>query len=135
MIRAGLPSLDGFTALTAVGGGLALATGREGNRFPTELRRGTPFRSSVVPGLILAGVVGGRAAAATITTLRRPCLGAQVSMLSGAMLMGWIVAEVLILRAPMARSWAEPAYCGLWLLMAGLGFLGSRGATPQRPFG
>ncbi len=51
MIRAGLLSLDGFTALTAVGGGLALATGLEGNRFPAELLRGTPFRSYVVPGL------------------------------------------------------------------------------------
>ncbi len=64
-IHGALVGLSGFTALTAIGGGLALATGAEGGRFPIELLRETPFSSYVAPGLILAGVVGGTAALAT----------------------------------------------------------------------
>jgi hypothetical protein len=45
--------------VTAVGGGTALATGLESDRFPAEMLRGTQFGSYVIPGLILAGVVGG----------------------------------------------------------------------------
>jgi hypothetical protein len=138
VIRAALLGLDGFTALTAVGGGLALATGLEGNRFPRDLLRGTPFRSYVVPGLILAGVVGGSAAVAAAATLRDPRPGAWASALAGAVLMGWIAAEVLIVRAPEARSWVEAAYFATGLLMAGLGVAsgraGERLPPPARPW-
>jgi hypothetical protein len=51
--------VDVFVALTALGGGIALATGLEADRFPLDWLRGTPFRNYVIPGLILAGVVGG----------------------------------------------------------------------------
>jgi hypothetical protein len=37
----------------------AWATGLESGRFPAEVLRGTQFGSYVIPGLILAGVVGG----------------------------------------------------------------------------
>ena len=53
--------VDAFTAATAVGGGTAWATGLETGRFPAEMLRGTQFGSYVIPGLILAGVVGGSA--------------------------------------------------------------------------
>jgi hypothetical protein len=53
--RAALVGLDGSRAVTAVGGGLALATGLGGGRFPARLLRGPPVRSDAVPGLFLAG--------------------------------------------------------------------------------
>jgi hypothetical protein len=56
-VRSALVSLDGFAALTAGGGGIALITGLEGDQFPAELLRGTPFQSNVVPGPILGAVV------------------------------------------------------------------------------
>ena len=51
--------VDAFTAVMAVGGGTAWATGLESDRFPAERLRGTQFGSYVIPALILAGVVGG----------------------------------------------------------------------------
>jgi hypothetical protein len=51
--------VDAFTAVTAVGGGTAWATGLESDRFPAEMLRGTQFGRYVIPGLILAEVVGG----------------------------------------------------------------------------
>ena len=50
--------LAGFVALTAIGGGIALAAGLEGERFPAEWLEGSPFEDYRVPGLILAGVGG-----------------------------------------------------------------------------
>lgn len=67
-----LVALNGFTALTAVWGGIALMTGAKGERFPARLLEGTPFDSYTIPGLILAGVVGGTATVATATTLHNP---------------------------------------------------------------
>jgi len=46
-----------FVAFTAIGGGVTLATGMD--KFPAEWLTGTPFRSYLIPGLILAVVVGG----------------------------------------------------------------------------
>jgi hypothetical protein len=77
VLRGALIVLNGSTALTAAGGGLALATGMEGTRFPVELLSGTPFASYLVPGLILAIVVGGSAAVATGAAVRSQRLGAR----------------------------------------------------------
>ena len=123
VIRAVLVALEAFTAVTATTGGIALATGLEGDRFPVEVLRGTPFRSRVVSGLILAGPVGGSATVATVAGMRRHRLVAQASVLAGIVLMGWILVDVLIVRSSVARSWAEAGYCGIGLLMSTLGLL------------
>ena len=84
-----------FVALTAVGGGITVATGID--KFPADWLAGTPFSSYLIPGLILTVVVGGSAAVAAVATLRRPDAGALTSVLAGAILLGWLVGERLIL--------------------------------------
>jgi hypothetical protein len=121
-----LLGLDGFTALTALGGSIALVTGLERKRFPVEWLRGTPFRNYTGPGVVLAGVVGAPAAVACACLLCRPRLGMRVSIVAGSLLMGWVVGEVLMLRAPESRSWLEPGYFGVGLLMAVFGMFGLR---------
>jgi hypothetical protein len=56
-VRVVLIIVDAVVAVTAVGGGIVLAAGLEGGRFPARWLKGTPFSSYLVPGLILA-VVG-----------------------------------------------------------------------------
>jgi len=70
-----------LVALTAIGGGVTLAIGMD--KFPAAWLIGTPFRSYLIPGLILAVVVGGSAAAAVVATLCGPDAGALASMLTG----------------------------------------------------
>jgi hypothetical protein len=106
----------GFVALTAVGGGLALATRAEAERFPNGLLVGTPFRSYLIPGLILTFVVGGSAVVALVGLARRLPFGARVSVAAGGILMGWIIGEVLLLP-PSARSWLEAFYFALGLIV------------------
>jgi hypothetical protein len=107
-----------FVALTAIIGGITQAMGVD--KFPAEWLVGTPFRSYLIPGLILTVVVGGSAAVATIAALRRPAAGAVASMLAGAILLGWLAGECLILPTvafPTQFSWLEAIYIALGLMM------------------
>jgi hypothetical protein len=125
--RIALLAVDAFVAVTAIAGGLALATGLEGDRFPLALLERTPFTSYVLPGLILMVAVGGSATIAVAALLRGLDSGAPASIVASAILMGWIVGEVLLLNQP---SWFEAFYFTLGLTMAGLGLAGNR--TPAR---
>jgi hypothetical protein len=121
IIRILLSLLTGFVALTAIGGGVALLVGVEGNRFPLEWLRGTPFGTYTVPALILAGVVGGSALVACITLFTRPSFGWRAALVSGILMMGFIAVEVLILQQePPGPTLIEWFYFGLGLVIAAL---------------
>lgn len=99
-VRITLFIVDLFVALTAIGGGIATATGLERNNFPTEWLKDTPFKDFLIPGFLLAVIVGGSSAVAAFATVRGSDVGAAVSALAGALLVGWIIGEVLILNQP-----------------------------------
>jgi hypothetical protein len=120
-LRVALAVVDGFVALTAIGGGLALVLGLEADRFGPEGLEGTPFRSYLVPGLLLSLAVGGSAAVATAATIVG-WHGGLLSALAGVVLVGWIVGEVAMLNQP-APTRTEGVY-----LVAGLLLLALAGA-------
>jgi hypothetical protein len=121
-VRIALCTVDALVAVTAIAGGLALVAGGEGARFPAAWLRGTPFSSYVAPGLILAVAVGGSAARASAATLRRPRIGGPASVLAGAVLLGWIAGEVVLLKqTPPGPTLSEAVYFAAGLLMVGLG--------------
>lgn len=122
VVRALPVTLDAFTAVSAVAGGVALAAGLEGDRFPLELLRSTPFRSYVVPGVILAVIVGGSAGIAASTGLGNQRVFPATSMLGGIVLLGWIVGGILMLPLEM-QSLMEVGYLAVGLLIAGVGLL------------
>lgn len=92
--RVGLIALTGFGALSAVAGGVGLLGG--GLDFPKEWLEGSPFGSYVGPGVILGAVVGGSQLAALVATLRHHERAMEATALAGAIMMGWIAGEVLI---------------------------------------
>jgi hypothetical protein len=77
LYRAGLLTLQAFVGATALGGGVTLIVGALNPRVSTVLTppvtylSDTPFSSYLVPGLLLAGIVGGTHVAALVLTLRR----------------------------------------------------------------
>jgi hypothetical protein len=120
--RVALVGLDGFAALTAICGGIALAAGVEAARFPAGWLAGTPFSSYLLPGLILAAVVGGSAAVATIEAMRSSRAGGRASMTAGVLLLGWIVGEVVILTDDAeVISVIELVFLAVGLAMTALG--------------
>ena len=109
---------DVFVALTAVFGGITVAAGVD--KFPAGWLAGTVFSSYLVPGLILAVVVGGSASVAAVATSRSREAGALSSMLAGAILLGWLVGERLILPPaafPPQFWWLEAIYVAAGLMM------------------
>jgi hypothetical protein len=107
----GAPRLHGveslveiFVGLTAISGGLALAFDPDGSStgLTTSLLQGSGFSSYLVPGLLLAFVVGGLNVAAATLTIRRSPAASIVSLAAGAALLLFISAEVLLthVRSP-----------------------------------
>jgi hypothetical protein len=122
--RIALILLDGFVALTAVGGGLVMVAGVD--RFPPEWLEGSPFADYLVPGLILTlvGVVAGWACLAAWRRLER---AAEASAVAGAVLVGWIAGEIVILQRHSAeqdpRSPTEAIYLVIGVLITAVGLL------------
>jgi hypothetical protein len=92
--RIALVTLDGFLAVSAVGGGLALLMGSI--QFPLAWLAGSPFGNYIIPGLALLILVGGGALVATAALLWRPALGVMLSALAGLVVLVFLVVEVLV---------------------------------------
>jgi hypothetical protein len=122
-VRALVIILDLFVAITAIGGGIALLAGLEGSRFPTAVLRRTPFDSFLWPGLILAVVVGGSAAVATVATWRNDAAGGIASAVAGALLAGFIAVEVAVLEDEPGWARTEIVYFVTGLAMIALGLV------------
>jgi hypothetical protein len=120
-VRVVLIIVDAVVAVTAVGGGIVLAAGLEGERFPARWLKGTPFSSYLVPGLILAVVVGGSAAVAAALMFTASGVGAWVSALAGVILLGQIAGEIRLLKQ--AITGVEVAYFAAGLVMVALGLM------------
>ena len=116
-------ALDAFVAVTAIGGGIVLAAGLEGERFPSEWLRRTPFDSYLVPGLILAGAVGGSAALAAAAILSDGTAGALASLAAAAILAGYVAVETSILDQPQTWTPTEAFYLAVAAAIAALALL------------
>src|SRR5437763_1779022 len=92
--RIGIVVIALFIAVSAAGGAIGLVGG--GLQFPPEWLDGSPFRSYVVPGLILGLVVGGSALFAGILAVRGQPLAVPAAVVAGVIQVGWIVGEVLL---------------------------------------
>lgn len=112
--------LTGFMALTAISGGAAMLTGLD--RFPLEWLQGTPFKTYTIPAWLLIFVGGGSLVATfAVFTLGKP--GFLAVMVAGALMVGFIVCEVLLLNQPEPRPTPiEIVYLGIGVVTFGLGW-------------
>lgn len=93
-------ALLAFTALTAVPSGVALMLRAHGSELaPISLLEGTGFTSFLIPGLLLAIVVGGSSTAAVWLTRARSEYATDATLLAGGVLTFFIVCERALLRA------------------------------------
>lgn len=124
-IRFALFVLDLSAAVSTVIGGIAVAVNVDS--FPREWLAGSPFSDYLLPGAILAVVVGGTAVFAAVTTARDPWVGAPASVVAGLVLVGWITGELLVLNQNSAstspRSPVEALYFVVGLAMAVVGLI------------
>jgi hypothetical protein len=128
--------ITGFIALTAIGGGIALLSGAEGSRFPLEWLQGTPFKDYTIPALLLTIAVGGSSLIACVTMLRNLKNSVVLSLVAGSIMVGFIVAEVLILKQiPPGPTSIEKMYFVLGfatIILAGFLWLKEKGLFQKR---
>ena len=74
---------------------------------PTVLLRHTPFDSFVVPGIFLGTVIGGSALIGATALLAHWRRALFTSAAAGAIMIGWIVAETLLIEG---FSWLQCLY-------------------------
>jgi hypothetical protein len=113
--------LAGFVGVTAVLGGVELVTGYP-VRQPVEWLAGTPFDSFVVPGFLLAVIVGGSAVVAFLAAIRSDPRWPWAAIVAGGVLCGWIVAEMVMLDQPTTPTVAEVAYLAIGACLLVLGW-------------
>ena len=104
-----LAALTLFGALSAFTGAV-LAIAANGAGVPLEYLANSPFRSYVVPGVILGVVVGGTQIAAATALLRKQRRALLLSAIAGFGMIIWIFAELAIIRQ---YSWLQSAYFAL----------------------
>ncbi|HUJ59023.1 MAG TPA: flavodoxin domain-containing protein [Kofleriaceae bacterium] len=110
------------TGASALAGGLALIAGPDGRyvRTPVSLLRHAPFGSFLVPGVMLFVIVGLANLMAGIMVRRRHPWATEAAFGAGLVLWGWIVSEMLMLRAGQLH---ELIYLAVSLAIMGLALL------------
>ncbi|HAN19798.1 MAG: hypothetical protein A2X13_12510 [Bacteroidetes bacterium GWC2_33_15] len=122
ILRIILIGFEFFVALTAIGGGIAILTGKD--KFPLEWLEGSLFSTYTIPALLLLIIVGGSALGAAISLLANHIYSQFISLLSGLFLLGYIVIEVIILKQiPPGPTPIEIFYLVLGILITGLALL------------
>ena len=127
----GLGIFQTLIGLSAVAGGLGLTLDPSGESLgmPLEMLQRSPFVTFLIPGLFLLLVNGiGTLIGATLSFRRHPLAGALAALL-GAIMMAWIVLQVMWIGY---GSWLQALYVVVGLVELGLGLLlrqRIRGAT------
>lgn len=92
--------LLGFTAVTAVVSGILMVTEPSGSLFKmdTALLKHSPFDDFLVPGLVLAVIVGGMNAVAFIVVITNKSYHVLLCILAALMTGGWILIQMIMIR-------------------------------------
>lgn len=112
LVRYTMGVLLSFAALNAFGGGYYGMAGAEG--VPVEWLEGSPFRSYLIPGLILFVVVGGAFLTAAIMAFARSRHARNAAFLAVAVVFVWLAVQVSIIGYV---SWMQPVTATVALLI------------------
>lgn len=104
-----LTALLAFVGLTAGVCGIQMIIFPDGSGLdlPVSLLGPTPFNSFVIPGLILAFVVGGSSMAALFFRLAHKSRWYFWTISAGMILCGWIIGQMLLVQA---ANWLHFVY-------------------------
>jgi hypothetical protein len=118
-----------FSALSAVGGGAGMVVA-DGLSMPKSLLADSPFATFLLPGLILAVVVGGSQTFASVLLLQHRPSAFVWSAVAGFGMVIWIIVEIGVIHV---LGWAQLVYVvsGLLQLVLVFSLLGIVGWLPR----
>lgn len=83
-----------LAAGSALSGGIAVLLGAI--ELPLEWLEESVFSDYTVPAVVLAVIVGGSQLIAAAALIRREARGLEAAFAAGVIMIGWIIAEILI---------------------------------------
>jgi hypothetical protein len=95
--KIGLLIVEGFVGLMAVPCGILLIFDKLG--MSRDALESSPFNTFLVPGLVLTFVVGGSLLCAAYAEWRHRPIAPFASLVSGGILLGWIVVEAVMVSS------------------------------------
>jgi len=105
-----------FIAITSTISGVLLVSDPGGSimNLPLTLLNGTPFKNYLIPGIILTAIVGGVNLVAVVYNIQKSSNRYNWAMAGGMMICGWIIVQMIIIRA---AHWLHFLYLGTGLLI------------------
>jgi hypothetical protein len=122
LVRLALAILEGFGALTAIAGGIALMMGEI--QFPLAWLQGTPFSDYTIPGLVLFLVVGGGMLLAVTTVFLQREGAVLISMAVGLFMMAFEAVEVASVDSKVGEALALALLLQVFYFVLGLTIFG-----------
>jgi uncharacterized membrane protein len=116
----GLGSLQAFIGLGALAGGFGLVKDPSGSALgvPLSFLEGSPFPDFLIPGIFLLAVNGVGSMIGAILSFTRRRYAQEIAIVLGAILVAWIVIQVIIIRS---FSWMHILYFILGVVELGIG--------------
>lgn len=116
-----LALLQVFNGLSALAGGVGLMSDPSGGNVAmyTSWLEGTPFTNFLIPGIILFVVNGIGNVTGFVMTLRKHHRASEVGWVFGAVMMGWIIVQVLMIGY---MSFLQPLYFTTGVLQLYFGY-------------
>ncbi len=108
--------LVSFIAVTALVSGIMLVTNPDGKimNLSVGLLEGTPFKDFVIPGLLLAVLVGGTNLLAVFFNLKRQFSRYNWALAGGVITTGWIIFQIILIGA---SHWLQAFYLVIGILV------------------
>ncbi len=117
--RPWLAAGESILAVSAFAGAIGLATGSID--FGSTINSQLPFASPLLGGIALAAVVGVPMTVGAVAAWRGSKRAYPTALVAGALLVGWIVVEVTVIRT---FSWLQPTLLAAGLGVAAVGYRG-----------
>ena len=116
----GLGSLQAFIGLGALVGGFMLVKDPSGSALgvPLSFLEGSPFPDFLIPGIFLLAVNGVGSMIGAVLSFTRRRYAQEIAIVLGAILVAWIVIQVVIIRS---FSWMHILYFILGVVELGIG--------------
>ena len=115
-------------AVSAFAGAIGLGIGSI--NFGSGINARLPLASPVFGGIALAAVVGVPMSVGAVAEWRRSKKADSAALVAGALLVGWIVVEVSVIRT---FSWLQPTLLAAGLGIAAVGYRGMARLNPPSP--
>lgn len=105
-----------FVAITALISGVIIILHPDGSmmQMSTDLLKTSPFKTFLIPGIVLTVFVGGSSAVALVLNILKNKRRYEWAIAAGVMTCGWVIVQMILINI---FFWLQFVYLGIGILM------------------